>query len=178
MSEETSAGDSEDPHKTDAKPIHHRIFQAEINGETYCSPADSKQDARLRAANRYKAELSESAPCVGISVEEYATNVDLTPLRIDFQNPEPFEGVVESEWDVANGDPYIAVVYRWQDGSNPTDHRTITLGTGFESYKQILYDIARFIQSPEFTQHDPLEFVPTNIEIYSIVGSSSIEYIE
>lgn len=157
--------------------LHHRICQGKIGGKTYYTVADSKQNARLNVASKYKTELLESSPSVGISVEEYARDVEITEIAISYDTEKPLGGAVESRWGVANGDPYIAVLYRTEEESViPSKQELLTLGTGFESYREILIGIAQRIQKPDLHNNDPITFVPTGIEIYSIIGSTSIDY--
>ena len=150
---------------------HYRLYVAELEGEQYFLGGSSKLDARLEAASTHKEALS--GPDVGIGVEEYADHVELSELAISIDDETPYlDGL-----DVGDGDPYIAVLYRTEEGDHaPSKRRLLTLGTGFESFTEIVRAVARIVMWPEGHHYDPVEFVPTHVEIYSICGAASFGY--
>ena len=155
------------------KHANHRLYAAELDGEQYFVAAPSEQHARLEAASTHKESLCLSGPDVGIGVEDFAEYVELSELAISIDDETPYvDGL-----DVANGDPYLAVVYRTEDGDNvPSERRLLPLGTGFESFRSIVWTVSQIVVAPDLFDYDPIEFVPTHVEIYSICGAASFGY--
>lgn len=162
-------------HDEGADEPNPKHYQAIVCGRKYEFTAINENEAKMEAVERYKQER----PNVGIPTEEIMTDVSLRrliPTQSDGEGNAFMEDGVRvfvDDDNVANGDPYVAVVSETNDKGVPIDTQTITLGTGFESYDDIVHTVER---AAKIGQPTTITVHFDRVDIYGLDAQANFEY--
>jgi len=92
-------------------------------------------------------------------------------------NLRPTDVHKQTDAEIVNGDPYVAVLISDQPENDlqPEAKETVLLGTGYSSMEEIVNSLTHLINNPEQREEAGISFKPDNCHVFELVGEFELK---